>query len=65
MPTDEGRRLRIASDLDGRSLWLTEAEAEHAATEAERAAKEAERAALEAALSRIAELERELLVRSR
>jgi len=46
--TDDGRRLRLADDSNGTSLWPTEAEAERAAKEAERAAKEAERAAKEA-----------------
>ncbi len=53
--TDDGMRLRVADDAEGRRLWPTEAEAERAAKEAERAAKEAalagqatERAAKEA-----------------
>lgn len=51
--SDEGRKLRIASDEAATEFWST-------AEEAERAAKEAERAAKEAALARVAELEAEL-----
>jgi Uma2 family endonuclease len=79
VPTEQGRRLRIAEDQGGQRLWLTEGEEERAAKEAERTAKEAERAAREAerakweaeraeererALARIAELEAELRKRS-
>jgi hypothetical protein len=39
--TDEGVRLRIADDEEGKRLWPTEGEAERAEKEAERAAKEA------------------------
>lgn len=46
--TDEGLRLRIADDEEGRMLWPTAEEAERAAREAERGAKEAEREAKEA-----------------
>ena len=62
--TDEGKRLRVADDRDGVSLWPTSEEAERVAKEAalaardrEREEKEAERVAKEAALVRIAELE--------
>lgn len=51
--TDYGRRLRIASDANGRDLWPT-------TEEAERAAKDAALAAKDAALARVAELERKL-----
>ncbi|MBS2016485.1 MAG: Uma2 family endonuclease [Deltaproteobacteria bacterium] len=50
VPTDEGRKLRIASDDSATEFWLTP-------EEAERTAKEAERTAKEAALARLAELE--------
>ncbi len=79
MPTDEGRRLRIAEDAEATKFWLTAEEAERAAKEteraaketertakeAERAAKETERAAKEAALARVAELEAELARRAK
>ncbi|HEU4409491.1 MAG TPA: hypothetical protein VFS43_29810, partial [Polyangiaceae bacterium] len=61
---EEGPRLRLSDDPQGRQLWPTPQEAERAAkeaaerkAEAERAAKEAERAAKEAA-ERKAEAER-------
>jgi Uma2 family endonuclease len=64
VPTEEGRRLRIADDEAGLHLWPTADEAERIAREAERAAREAEleqeRNEKEMALARIAELEREL-----
>jgi Uma2 family endonuclease len=52
-----GLMLRLARDTEGRDLWLTPEEAEHA----ERAARESERAA---SLARIAELEKKLRERS-
>jgi Uma2 family endonuclease len=55
--TDEGRRLRIASDPEGHELWLTAEEAERSQKEAERREKEAERREKERALARVAELE--------
>ncbi len=79
VPTEEGRRLRLADDAEGRRLWPTEAEAardvatmERAAREAESLEREAERARWEAeraderarAAARIAELEAELKKRS-
>jgi Uma2 family endonuclease len=57
---DEGRRLRIADDVEGATWWMTDAEAASAATEIARAQTDAERAAKEAALARVAELEAEL-----
>lgn len=57
VPTEEGRRLRIADDEAAASVWLTAAE------EASRA-REAERAAKDAALARVAELEALLAKRS-
>ena len=51
--SDEGRKLRIASDEGATDFWST-------SEEAERAAKEAERAAKEHALARVAELEADL-----
>ena len=45
--TDQGRRLRLADDPEGTSLWPTDAEAEHAA----RADAEAEVARLKAELA--------------
>ena len=62
--TDEGLRLRIADDEEGRMLWPTAEEAERAAREAEREAKEAEREAKEAALAEVERL-REQLARLR
>ena len=58
--TDEGVRLRIADDEEGKQLWPTEGEAERAAKEAERTAKEAERAAKEAALAEVERLRAQL-----
>jgi len=67
VPTDEGRKLRIAEDEGATRFWRTAEEAERTAKEAERTAKEAERTAKEAertakeaALARIVELEAEL-----
>lgn len=56
--TDRGKRLRIANDRLGRSLWLTQAEEQfqRAETEARRAETEAERAEME---TRRAEMEAE------
>ena len=48
---DDGQKLRIANDREGKDLWLT--------------AEERERAAKEAALARVRELEAELAARSR
>lgn len=53
VPTDEGRKLRIASEEAATQFWMT-------AEEAALAAKDAERIAKEAALARVAELEAEL-----
>jgi Uma2 family endonuclease len=58
--TDEGVRLRIADDEEGRELWPTEGEAERAEKEAERAAKEVERAAKEAAQAEVERLRAQL-----
>ena len=60
LTTDDGTKLRIASDAGGADLWRTREEEERAAKEQERAAKEQERAAKDAALSRVAMLEAEL-----
>jgi Uma2 family endonuclease len=67
VPTEEGRKLRIAHDEGATQFWPTAEELaiaakeqERAAKEQERAAKEQERAAKDAALARIAELEAEL-----
>ena len=52
--TEEGRRLRVAEDEDGRALWPTDeerAEAEIAARDAEIAARDAEIARLRALLA--------------
>jgi Uma2 family endonuclease len=69
---NEGSRLRLADDPDGRSWWMTGEEAERTAKDAALAAKdaaraeaEAERAAKKAALARVAELEAELGHRKR
>ena len=50
VPTDEGRKLRVADDALASRFWLT-------GEERDRAAKEEERAAKETALARVAELE--------
>ena len=63
VPTDEGRRLRIADDPSATRLWLTAEESERAAKEAALAAENSERAAKEAALARIAELEATIAAR--
>jgi Uma2 family endonuclease len=57
---EEGRRLRVSEDEEGRYLWPTRDEAECVAKEWERAEKERERAEKERALARVAELEEEL-----
>lgn len=57
VPTNEGRKLRIADDEAASRFWLTAEETERAAKETERAAKETALAANEASLGRIAELE--------
>lgn len=58
VPTDEGRKLRVAEDASATRFWLT-------AEESERAAREEERAAKDAALARLAELEATLAGRSK
>jgi Uma2 family endonuclease len=60
VPTDEGRKLRVAEDEGVTQFWLTPEEAEREAKDAALAAAKAERAAKEAALARVAELEAEL-----
>ncbi|HVW29838.1 MAG TPA: Uma2 family endonuclease [Polyangiaceae bacterium] len=47
VPTERGRRLRIAEDAAGQRPWLTGEEAQREIARVERAAKEAERAARE------------------
>ena len=65
VPTDEGRKLRIADDANASRFWLTDAETERAAKEAAVVAKGEERVAKEAALARVAELEASIAAASK
>lgn len=60
LPVDEGRKLRVAGDERGETMWLTAEETERAEKERERAEKERERAEKERAEREVARLEAEI-----
>lgn len=65
VPTNEGRKLRIADDADATQFWRTAEESERAAKEAALISAADERAAKDAAMARLAELEAAMTARTK